>query len=109
MNAGPRMVSVITTQESEIIRYFVSHAEREAATCGVRTHECIVTRWPPVVMSHVSIIMHPGIITPVVTPATMAIRRLDNWRDFQFQCPAASARVFVSVSYSHFFYFMALT
>ena len=60
-------------------------------------------------MSHVSIIMHPGIITPVVTPATMAIRRLDNWRDFQFQCPAASARVFVSVSYSHFFYFMALT
>ena len=29
MNAGTRMVSVITTQESEIIRYFVSHAERE--------------------------------------------------------------------------------
>ena len=47
-------------------------------------------RWPPVVMSHVSIIMHPGIITPVVTPATMAIKGLDNWHDFQFLCPAAS-------------------
>ena len=66
--------------------------------------------WPPVVMSHVSIIMHPGIITPVVTSATMDIRGLDNWHDFQFQCPAASIRrVFVFVSYSHFFYFIALT
>ena len=49
--------------------------------------------WPLVTTCcdvHVSIIMHRGIITPVVTPATMAIKGLDNWHDFQFQCPAAS-------------------
>ena len=94
MNAGIMMVSVIAKLRSQRSVFCETCGEKlRCISAGPLVEDTWVycdPWWPPVVMSYVSIIMHPGIITPVVTPATMAIKGLDNWHDFQFQCPAAS-------------------